>query len=74
MERYNNLSTKSGVTAYEIGDSFIRVQFKGGSIYRYTYSSTGKDRVEMMKDLACRGQGLSTFISRCVKKDYASKE
>lgn len=73
MRRYENLSGNSGVTAYEIGDSFINVEFHDGSAYSYTNSTTGISNIEIMKRLALQGSGLSTFISRHVKDKYASK-
>jgi len=73
MERYKNLGGDSGVTAYEIGDDSIVVQFNTGSVYLYNYQSTGKNNIEHMKELAIAGQGLNSFISRVVKKGYASK-
>ena len=74
MENYMNLSGKSGVIAYEIGGDFIKVKFRGGSIYTYTYKISGCIQVDTMKHLAESGEGLSTFISREVKKNYAAKE
>ncbi len=74
MENYTNLGGNSNVSGYEIGDDWIRVQFGDGSIYRYTYASTGRDDIETMKNLAHSGQGLNSFIGRIVKKRYASRE
>ena len=46
MERYLDLDGDSGVVGYEIGDTFIRVQFdRTFKIYTYSYRSTGIDRV-----------------------------
>ena len=73
MKPYKNLSGNSGVAAYEIGEDFIKVKFRDGDVYLYNYSVTGMDNVERMKKLAAEGKGLSTFISRHVKDDYASK-
>ena len=74
MERYRNLGGDSGVAAYEIGQNFIRVQFNDGSIYLYTYTSTGSHSIEQMKQLAAGGQGLNAFINTNVRKAYARKE
>jgi len=42
MKEYNSTGGKtSGVTAYEIGEDFISVQFRGGTIYKYSNSSCG---------------------------------
>jgi len=72
MERYKNLGGDSGVATYEIGNDFIKVQFKTGSIYLYTYGSAGSSNIETMKELAMSGEGLNSFISRTVKNKYAS--
>lgn len=64
MIPYGNRSRHSGITAYEIGPDFIRVQFQSGTSYTYTYDTAGRDHVERMKQLAERGKGLSTFISQ----------
>jgi hypothetical protein len=73
MERYKNLGGASGVSAYEVGDDSIKVQFNDGSLYLYNYQSTGSNDIEQMKRLAIAGRGLNSFISRVVKKRYASK-
>ena len=51
----------------------ITVEFKGGSLYRYTYASAGKDAIEAMKVLARSGDGLNSYIRRNVYRDYAAK-
>jgi hypothetical protein len=50
MEHYLNIDGDSGVSGYEIGVDFIRVQFSTGSIYLYTYSphSAGKSGKEII--------------------------
>lgn len=73
MEPYKNLSGNSGVVAYEVGPDYIKVKFRDGDVYLYNYSVTGRDNVEQMKELAIEGGGLSTFISRYVRDDYAAK-
>jgi hypothetical protein len=73
MTRYANRKGDSGVVAYEIGDEAIAVEFTGGDIYLYSYRSAGKKRVETMKKLARKGEGLSTFISREVKELFERK-
>ncbi|HNP83530.1 MAG TPA: hypothetical protein PKN47_18865 [Nitrospira sp.] len=74
MERYKNLSGESGVTGFEIGPDFIRVQFSDGAVYLYNYASTGSRNIEQMKQLAKIGRGLNTFINSTVRKAYARKE
>lgn len=50
MEKYLDLGDDSGVVGYEIGDTFIRVKFKGtAKIYTYSYRSAGVERIECMK-------------------------
>jgi hypothetical protein len=73
MEPYKNLSGNSGVLEYETGEDFIKIKFRDGDVYLYNYSVTGRDNVEQMKELAIEGRGLSTFISRYVRDDYAVK-
>ena len=73
MERYKNIGGDSGIAAYEMGDDSIRVQFQDGSLYLYNYRSAGSNNIEYMKELAIAGQGLNSFISRVVRKGYASK-
>jgi hypothetical protein len=74
MQRYKNLSGNSGVVAYEICPKHIKVRFSDGTVYLYTNASAGPRHVQHMKDLARRGQGLSSFISTSVREAYARKE
>ncbi len=73
MERYKNLSGNSGIVVYEIGDDSIKVEFRDGHLYLYTYQSAGRINIEKMKELAIAGRGLNTFISKFVRKHYASR-
>jgi len=70
MERYRNAGGDSGVYAYEIGNDFIKVQFKDSKTYLYTYSSAGSHHIEKMKALAIRGKGLNGYINSHVKYNY----
>ena len=72
MESYKNSSGNSGVSAFEIQEKSILVEFNHDRIYRYNYSSAGKEHVENMKKLAQEGKGLSTYISQNVKEKYAA--
>jgi hypothetical protein len=58
MQTYKNLQGKSPITAYEIGDEYIAVQFEAKEIYRYSYQGVGRDHVETMKRLAVSGRSL----------------
>ena len=70
MTRYANLRGNSPVVAYDIQPTKIIVQFKTGRPYSYSYMSAGRDNVEMMKQLAMRGAGLSAFITRNARYNY----
>lgn len=63
MEQYLNLGGNSNVKAYSIGLDYIEVVFGRGALYRYSYRSAGKDKVEQMKILA-----------RVIKPDIATGE
>ena len=73
MKIYKNLGGNSGVSAYEIGDGSITVQFSTGAVYLYTYRSAGSANIEKMKLLAVAGEGLNSYIKRYVNKGYESK-
>lgn len=74
MEQYKkNNSGATGVEFYEIENDDIIVQFVDGRIYRYSYASAGKEKIERMKQLAIAGAGLSTFIDLYAKDKYESK-
>ena len=73
MKQYKNLGGDSGVSAFEIGDDSIKVQFRDSSVYLYTNRSAGAQNIEQMKALALRGEGLNSFINKHVRKAYASK-
>ena len=75
MERYKNLGGNSGVELFECGQQYIKVKFKSSrTIYVYDWREPGHDHVENMKQLAKEGQGLNTYISQNVKKNYARTE
>ncbi len=74
MEIYKDIDGDSGVRSYEYGTDYIRVQFKTGAQYLYTYKSTGRENVEHMKRLAKEGDGLNAFINTTVRKNYDQRE
>jgi hypothetical protein len=69
-----NLKGDSGVTHYEIGEDFIRLQFRGSAIFVYDYTMPGKLHVDRMKALAAAGRGLATYVNQHVRSRYARKE
>lgn len=70
MQLYKNLGGNSNVRAFDIGGDYIDVQFNGGAVYRYSYRSAGKEKIEEMKKLAVQGCGLNSYIMRNARKDY----
>ena len=73
MQRYLNRSGGSGVVAYEAGPASITVRFADGSVYLYDRGRPGVAQVDEMKRLAQAGRGLSSYISRAVRQNYAKK-
>ena len=71
METYQNINGNFGIAGYEIGDTYIEVEFADTEcVYRYSYESAGLKNVEAMKRLAAQGHGLNSFINRRVKYLY----
>lgn len=73
MKRYANRGGDSGVVEYQITDTSITVKFRNGSVYLYDDSAPGQSHVEEMKRRAELGEGLNTYISRHVRKNYAAR-
>lgn len=73
MKAYRDLNNDSGINSYEVSDDSITVRFKTGSVYLYTYLSTGAVQIEEMKRLAESGDGLNSYISKNIRKNYAKK-
>ena len=73
MQRYANRSGDSGVVAYELGPRRIAVEFVDGSVYLYDARRPGAAAVAEMQRLAGAGLGLSSYISRFVRTNYARK-
>ena len=71
MTRYKNLSGRSGVTAYELGDDYIALQFHDGRVYIYDSDHPGQKHVEQMKKLAVSGSGLTTYLNKYVRDNFA---
>ncbi len=74
MRSYRNLSGNSGVTAFQRGRTYIRVEFSGESVYRYTHQSAGRNNIDEMKRLARQGEGLNSFINCEVRTLYEERE
>jgi hypothetical protein len=75
MNRYSNLSGRSGVVAYELGEGFLKVQFRHEpKIYVYDRTAPGAAHVRKMSKLAIAGEGLSTYISQHVRENFAHTE
>ncbi len=64
MERYENLSGDSGVTAYENRRGAIVIEFVNGSVHRYTNRSAGARRRLRKCSASLAGRGLSTYTSQ----------
>lgn len=75
MQKYSDIDGDSGVVGYELGDTFIRVQFnKTFKIYTYSYSSAGIEKVERMKKLAQVGDGLNSYIKLYANNLYVKQK
>jgi hypothetical protein len=70
MEKYKNIDGTSKVAQFEIGSTFIEVEFDDRSLYVYTYNSAGAQIIEDMKKLAVKGQGLYGYIKQYALKKY----
>lgn len=68
MNPYLDRQGDSGVAAYECGSAHIRVQFRSGRTYRYSYAGFGSGLVEPMQRIAAEGDGLNAFIRQVVDK------
>ena len=71
MTPYKNQRGNSGVIAYDSGPDYIDVQFRDGAVYRYSDQVPGQRHVEMMRLLALKGQGLTTYINQHIHAHYA---
>jgi hypothetical protein len=73
MPTYKNISGDSGIRSYGIGPDFIKIVFKDGGAYTYTFKSAGVKHVANMIDLAIRGKGLTTYIKQHVKDRFEER-
>jgi len=61
----------SGIRFFKTGDDYIMVEFTDGKKYLYNYEKPGKQHIEKMKAFALKGEGLSTYINKYVRNNYA---
>jgi hypothetical protein len=70
---YAGKSGNAGVEAYEIRADAIVLRFKDGATYLYDETRPGRRHVEAMKRLARVGRGLTTYVNRHVRENYAAR-
>jgi hypothetical protein len=70
---YQSQNGNSGVSFYALGPSSISVWFHEGRGYVYDSRRPGKLHVDEMKRLAEEGRGLTTYINKHVRKNFARK-
>ena len=70
MEKYANLNGNSNVLYFDIGSTWIKVQFSTGNPYTYSYQKAGTVHVDKMKELAKAGRGLNSYINLYCKYLY----
>lgn len=73
MKRYKNLGGNGGILGYDTGPDYIAIGFVDGSVYLYTHASTGARHINQMKALAKQGAGLTTYINKFVRNNYAAR-
>jgi len=71
MELYKNL--EAGVRKFEFDSSSITIEFTDGSAYVYNSRKPGYQHVRNMQILAKKGYGLTTYINKYVRENYALK-
>jgi hypothetical protein len=74
-KRYANLSGRSNVLGYILGDSSIQLLFRDGAAYLYQSPRVPPAYIERMMVLATAGIGLNGFVMRTpqVKSAYSWK-
>lgn len=72
-EYANGENPNTGITKYKAGEGWIEVQFRDGSVYRYTDESAGESNIRTMQVLAEAGRQLNSFINTNVRQDYEAK-
>ena len=66
---YRSTDPSSGIDAYQTGTDYVKLRLKDGRIYKFSYRSAGRERVEKMKLLAQNGSGLDDYYERLRKKE-----
>lgn len=70
MQPYKNSGNLSWISAFEIGEDYIKVQFIDGRVRVYTGNSASSKHIEKMKELAVSGKGLYQYIDKYAKDLY----
>jgi hypothetical protein len=73
VQPYRPPDGDSGIVAYELGESWIKIRFEDGGCYLYNASAPGLLHVRAMSRLAESGDGLNTYINQHVRKNYARR-
>lgn len=73
MTPYKNLNENSGIKAYQLLPDGIKLEFADGSIYLYNISANGERAIKIMKALAKKGIGLTTYINQEIRGNFAEK-
>jgi len=73
LKTYKNLSGNSGIKAYELLDDGLKIQFVDDSVYLYNVAFNGENVIKIMKALARKGIGLTTYINQEVRENFAAK-
>ncbi len=60
MTKYEKKDSR--VESFQTGDNYIRIYFREGGVYNYTSSDVGQKRIDQMKVLAEKGDGLQNYI------------
>ena len=73
FRNYKNAG-EGGVAKYALLKDGIVLMFKDNEhYYLYTFTTPGIEQVEQMTEKAKQGEGLNTYVTQCIKKNYADK-
>lgn len=62
MKPYHNLD--SGIEAFDFGNDWMRLQFKGGKVYEYRSPPVALHHIAAMKQLAEAQDDLNTYLNQ----------